>query len=407
MSSVRECVHAVCISTGITLILVVRGDLSRGLLWTPEEIDATQRLDGLDERLAAAPNQPAVFLITLRDGAPYLGRTTLLRRRLLRLLGRPVRPSRLLNLRALASRIEYQLTASQLETNLVFYEAARSHFPETYLRLLKLRAPPYLKILLSNPFPRSHVTTRLGGSRGLIYGPFRSRAAADQFENQFLDLFQMRRCREDLAPTPDHPGCIYGEMNMCLRPCQQVVGPEEYSSEVGRAVEFLSSGGHSLLDTAARARDRLSVEMDFEEAARLHKQVEKVQHVLGMRDELACDIDRLHGVAVTRSVAPGSVELWFVLGGCWQRPNRFLVEAAGSKAVSLDQRLREIVTALHPGEVSARERQEHLALLARWYYSSYRDGEWVPFATLDDVPYRKLVRAISRAAHPKTAPSMP
>ncbi len=213
----------------------------------------------------------------------------------------------------------------------------------------------------------------------------------------------MRRCREDLAPAPDHPGCIYGEMNMCLRPCQQVVGPEEYSTEVGRAVEFLSSGGHSLLDTAVRARDRLSAEMDFEEAARLHKQVEKVQHVLGLRDELVCDIDRLHGVAVTRSVAPGSVELWFVLRGCWQPPNRFLVEAAGSKTVSLDQRLHEIVTALHPGPVSARERQEHLALLARWYYSSYRDGEWIPFATLDDVPYRKLVRAL-RAMSLRGAP---
>ena len=54
--------------------------------------------------------------------------------------------------------------------------------------------------------------------------------------------------------------------------------------------------------------------------------------------------------------------------------------------------LQEIIQALQ--QVS--ERQEHLALLARWHYSSWSDGEWIGFHALDQVPYRKLVRAISR-----------
>ena len=56
-------------------------------------------------------------------------------------------------------------------------------------------------------------------------GRFEPRGAAELFENQFLDLFQIRRCQENLEPSPQHPGCIYGEMNRCLRPCQQVVSP--------------------------------------------------------------------------------------------------------------------------------------------------------------------------------------
>ena len=47
-----------------------------------------------------------------------------------------------------------------------------------------------------------------------------------------LDLFQLRRCQEDLAPSPGHPGCIYGEMGKCLRPCQEAVSREEYAGEV-------------------------------------------------------------------------------------------------------------------------------------------------------------------------------
>ena len=41
-----------------------------------------------------------------------------------------------------------------------------------------------------------------------------------------------------------------------------------------------------------------------------------------------------------------------------------------------------------------------LALLARWRYSTHystsSDGEWIGFPALDQAPYRKLVRAISR-----------
>jgi hypothetical protein len=44
------------------------------------------------------------------------------------------------------------------------------------------------------------------------------------------------------------------------------------------------------------------------------------------------------------------------------------------------------------------EKQEHLALLARWHYSSWSDGEWIGFPGLDQAPYRKLVRAISRVS---------
>jgi excinuclease UvrABC nuclease subunit len=353
----------------------------------------------LDAAIEALPNSPAVFLLWPREGEPYLSKTALLRRRLLRLLKEREKPSRLLNLRHTVARVEYRLTGSAFESAVVMYEEARRHFPDRYLELLRLRMPPYVKIVLGNAFPRSHVTTHLTRAAGLCYGPFRSRASAERFESQFLDLFQMRRCQEDLAPSPEHPGCIYGEMGMCLRPCQQVVGPAEYSHEVGRVVEFLRTDGRSLLDAIGHSRDRLSEEMLFEEAARQHKRHEKVQEVLKLRDDLARDVDRLSGVAITRSVEPSAVGLWFLRDGNWQEPARFSFAVEEGKTVSLDRKLRETFASVVPRKLAVRERQEYLALLARWYYSSWREGEWIPFSSFGDIPYRKLVHAVSRVAH--------
>src|SRR6202042_80101 len=97
------------------------------------------------------------------------------------------------------------------------------------------------------------ITARLG--RGLFYGPVASRATAERFEGGLLDLFQILRCEENLTPSPTHPGCIYGEMNRCLRPCQQAVSEDEYRGETARVEQFLRTGGASLLESAAAARD--------------------------------------------------------------------------------------------------------------------------------------------------------
>jgi excinuclease UvrABC nuclease subunit len=361
-------------------------------------IEVTADLAQLDVAIESLPNLPAVFVLWPAEGEPYLSKTGLLRRRLLRLLREREKPSRLLNLRHTVRRIEYRITGSAFESSVVHYQQARRLFPESYLDALKLRMPPYVKIVLANEFPRSHITTHLTRGPGLFFGPFRSRASAERFESQFLDLFQIRRCQEDLAPSPGHPGCIYGEMAMCLRPCQQVVGAAEYAHEVERVVEFLRSDGRSLVAAIEHSRDRLSEQMMFEDAARQHKRLEKVLDVLKLRDELARDVERLNGVAITRSLAADAVEMWFLRGGNWHQPRRFSFEVREGKTVSLDRKLRDTFAAVEPVKLGVRERQEYLALVSRWYYSSWRDGEWLGFESYDDIPYRKLVNAVSRVA---------
>lgn len=355
-----------------------------------------------DSQIAELRNSNAVFLVLAGEQSAYLAKTSMLKRRLQRIL-KPVEGSRrMLNLRSVATQVQYWLTGSRFESALVHYALAKLHYPATYLRMIKLRMPAYLRLTLANPFPRTQVTTRFGRSTSMYYGPFRTRAGAEHFEAQVLDLFQVRRCQEDLEPRPDHPGCIYGEMNMCLRPCQEVVSATEYASEVNRLAEFLANNGAATVSTITSARDRLSEEMNFEEAARQHKRLEQVNEVLALRDDLVTGIDQLYGVAVVPSTEPDVVRLWFMCQGCWQGPR----DLALTSHVSLDQRLRELVSQLKPVLAPRQDRQEHLALLARWFYSTWRDGEWIGFPSLEQAPYRKLVRGISRV-HAAQTPARP
>ena len=178
-------------------------------------IEFSGDLAAMDTAIEALPNRPAVFLLWPTEGEPFLSRTGLLRRRLLRLLKERERPSRLLNLRYTVSRIAYSLTGSAFASSVVFYEEARKHFPDRYLQLMKLRMPPYLKVILANEFPRSHITGHLTRAGGVYFGPFRSRASAEALKVSFSTC---SRCAAAGRPGAHSraPRLYLREMAMCL-----------------------------------------------------------------------------------------------------------------------------------------------------------------------------------------------
>jgi hypothetical protein len=354
---------------------------------------ASKDLAALDEWLGGLGAIAAVYRIRASAGAPILSRTTNLQRRLQRLLGPAREASKRLHLRGVEARIEIWPTPNRLAQWIGYYLAARATFPQTYLREIRLRQPPFLKLILSNPYPRTQVTTSVQGARSLFFGPFRTRVSAELFESRLLDLFQIRRCTEDLEPSPDHPGCLYGEIGRCPRPCQGAIPAAAYRDEVRRLGGFLETGGTSLLDPARAQRDLASASLQFEAAQEWHQRIEQMEKVLAVRDPLAAAIERHFGYAVVPgdgTVDRAEVEIWPMREGLWHGPVRFR-PVAGS---TFEQQLREAWPAdAEPLEGSA---PEHLALLGRWHDSALCDGDWVASAPGVGPPWRKLANAARR-----------
>lgn len=347
--------------------------------------------------LDAVPDAPAVFVIHLHEGEPYVSRTRLLRRRLRRLLAGGSIAGRALRLGELAAAVEYELAPSRLAALLRHFELLEQYSPGAAAARLRLRPPVFLKVLLSNPWPRTVISSRPGRGASFCFGPFQNKTAASRFEQELLDLFQVRRCQEDLSPSPDHPGCIYGEMGKCLRPCQQAVSAQEYAAEASRLVRFLETRGRSLLESAAAARDRSSEELDFEHARLWHERWLRIRDAAALAGDLAAPLPSLSGAAVLPSPSPGLLHIAVMLSGAWLPLCDFPVAPSGA-AVSLDSRLRALFCSLSPPRLPLATLAWHVALLARWYYSASRDAEWRPFTSLEDIPYRALVRDISRTA---------
>lgn len=343
-------------------------------------------LEGAD--LQALPQQPGVVLLEFGGGGSYLGQTKRLDRRVPRLL-------RTAGEAASAGKVSWQAVGSAFEANYLLWRLGERVWGDDYRRRLRLRGAPLLKLHVGNRFPRTSITSRLAGGRAQYFGPFLTRAAAERFQGDFLDFFLVRRCWENLDPAPNHPGCVYGEIGKCARPCQQHVEESEYRAESGRLAMALESRGASLGQALEEEREAASESLEFEKAAAAHAKLGRLQEAL-RNAEIAADLDALHGVVIQR--AEGGVKLFPVYRSFLQEPLGVDLAPSSGRPVPLDRRLREIFEAAPFAHGESRGREDSLALLNRWRRSSWRRGELLMIDGWDRIPFRRLVNAVGRVA---------
>jgi hypothetical protein len=398
--------------------------------------------------LAQLPQSPAVFALFGADptAEPYLNKTPNLRRRLTRFLDARPEQTKRLQLAAKVVRIEWTLTGSDFESQLLLYKASREAFGEAANKRMKLRAPAFLRMAKKNPYPRVYATNTVTISAAdSLYGPFPGRLAAERFCDEALNLFLLRRCYEELHPDPAFPGCAYGEMKMCLAPCNQGCTDERYAEEAKRVAEFLETRGESLAADLARDREAASEALRFEKAAAVHDRIRKVEAVMALASDTVRPLSRLNGLVLQPAALQPEgehVALFLLRRGILAGPALYSVagirhpnEQSGSSSLFahptalqpvplgeghttavvampamasrdlLEQRLDEALASLEQqwrDESKGLGKRDalaaHLCLYARWYYrpTTKRVGEVYFEAADGSLPKKAILRGISR-----------
>jgi excinuclease UvrABC nuclease subunit len=408
--------------------------------------------DPADPRAALGqlPQRAAVFALYGADqrAEPYIGRTPNLRGRFERLLQPSAKHPRRLQLAWRVRRIEWRPTGSDFESLLLQFELLERVYGAKALERMHLRAPSFVRYLGSNAYPRITVTNRPSQREAdWAYGPFASRLAAERFADEALKLFLLRRCTDELNPDPSHPGCVYSEMKMCLAPCYKGCSDERYAEEAAAVERFVATRGESRLVTLRAERDEASASLEFEAAAAIHAQVQKVEAVRALAPELVRPLSQLQAVVLQTSAEPDEVAVFLFEGGLLRGPAGFSTlgmriqnEQSGSSSLfaqpmsieavpeeqepgtrdeGLESRekgaaARKQVRTMLEGRMegvlgelavagsspSASVRQGHLALLKRWYYrpEAKRTGEIFFPDQEGNWPVRSILRGVGRIA---------
>jgi excinuclease UvrABC nuclease subunit len=204
-------------------------------------------------------------------------------------------------------------------------------------------------------------------------------------------------------------------MKMCLAPCFAGCTDEEYAHEVARVSGFLMTRGASLFGELSRERESASVGLDFERAAALHRRLEKVDVVRHLIPEVARPIENLDAVILQRAADANTVAAFVVRGGRIADPFLLSFAEFAGEPRSVEQILRNLLeppssapdlpaVSPEPPSAAPAELEDHLALIARWFYARPRDGEIFFAEAKSEWPYRRMLRACSRLLAPQAKP---
>ncbi len=204
------------------------------------------------------PRSPGVY--TFRDASGtviYVGKATNLRSRVRSYFGGDTRRRVDAMLRDLA-RIEYRETHGEIEASVLELRTIVENTPLYNRRSKPPRSLHWVR-LTDERFPRLSITRSPSDSR-LVFGPFRSRRAAEMVMHALWDASRIRRC------TGPGRGCGFAEITGAVCPCDGAVSPSQYAAIVDELISGMAAPA-LLAERIEERMARLALHQRYEDAA--------------------------------------------------------------------------------------------------------------------------------------------
>jgi excinuclease ABC subunit C len=220
------------------------------------------------ERAQQAPEAPGVYQFQdARGRVLYVGKAKQLRRRVVSYFSHELEP-RLAGMLARARRLEFVVTATEVEALILENRLIKRHRPRYNVLLRDDKTYPYVKLTTGDAWPRAFLTRRVADDGHSYFGPFLGHGMAARVMDLIRTRTQVRTCALEIDGTLPRP-CLYHDMGACLGPCVAGLTTHEDYARAVEEVTLLLEGRHNELKPRLEAQMwRASEAGEYERAAR-------------------------------------------------------------------------------------------------------------------------------------------
>src|SRR3989475_1024730 len=154
---------------------------------------------------------------------------------------------------------------------------------------------PYIKVALTEDFPRVYRVRSFQRDGNRYFGPYTNSGAVDATLDLLNKLFAFRTCRYDAStwapPADDEPPsgwkqkllprpCTQYYIHRCIAPCVAYAAREEYDAVIQQVILFLEGKHDEVVKTLQEQMQEAAEQLNFEEAARIRDRIKAVERVL-------------------------------------------------------------------------------------------------------------------------------
>jgi excinuclease ABC subunit C len=245
-------------------------------------------IQDLKEQIARLPEQPGVYLYGNAVGETiYVGKARSLRDRVRSYLGAYGTNPKTDALLDEVTSLEVVVTDSVVEALALENNLIKQRAPKYNILLRDDKNYPYLRLTLSEAFPRVLVARQVAKDGDLYAGPFLPAKLARRTIALSHRLFGLRSCNEVITGRRARP-CLEYDIKRCLAPCVAALCTAERYAEAVEDMRKLLEGRVDELAADLRARMLdAAADQRFEEAAQRRDAMRVVEAVGARQQKMA------------------------------------------------------------------------------------------------------------------------
>lgn len=239
------------------------------------------RSEDLRELIKEFPQLPGVYLMKSEaEKIIYVGKAKNLRARVRSYFSDSPdhSPKTKLLVRQIHS-IDTILTKTEVEAFLLEASLIKKYRPRYNIRLKDDKSYPYIRVSMTDQFPRLYLARKVKKDGSLYFGPYLSGQAVWGTIRFLNHTFQLRDCKDAFMASRRRP-CLTHQIGRCTAPCVNLISPTEYGEDVKQAVQFLRGRDKQTLKELNRRMKLASGEERFEAAARLRDSIQAIEKIL-------------------------------------------------------------------------------------------------------------------------------
>ncbi|HZS50089.1 MAG TPA: excinuclease ABC subunit UvrC [Bryobacterales bacterium] len=240
-----------------------------------------ESLEFLKQKAGELPASPGVYLYKDAAGKViYVGKAKSLRDRVRNYFSdERLADAKTGTLVSEARDLDYILVDNEKEALALENNLIKKWQPRFNVLLRDDKTYPYIKLTISEKYPRVYVTRRLKKDGSVYFGPYFPANLAHRLVHFIHRYFRVPSCKVDLARFHPRP-CLQYHIHRCLGPCVQGLTTDEIYAQAVHQVKMFLEGRHEALAKELRARmEQAAANLEFEQAAALRDLIATVEEL--------------------------------------------------------------------------------------------------------------------------------
>lgn len=293
------------------------------------------------------PSSPGVYIFKDRkDRILYIGKAKNLRNRLKSYFQSSELEPRKTKMVEQVKEFSFIITSNEYEALVLEANLIKQYKPPYNIVLRDDKNYPYLKITLTEKWPKIEVVRKPKKDGNLYFGPYVPAQAMWEALSFIRKNFSIRTCKYSLNKTI-RP-CIQYQMKRCPAPCADKISREDYMKGVEEVILFLKGKGAELIGRLQERMKELSNEMKFEEAAKVRDQIRRLERIFEQQRVVSVNLDNIDFVGVYSEDSEISVNVLFVRNGLLVGSKNYMIKKAFYE--TWEELIRSVVQSLYSVE---------------------------------------------------------